>query len=253
MEDSPMQLKVGKMTNKELAEWFGIKPNSFTQHKKKKLEELKEFCFFEEVYGGVEITAIISDTYIKNSQKIREVYQQGFEELRQPIDTVSHINNQIYEKYSDQLATLSSPESGYRYAIEVRNAHYGVPFKGNGSKGHCYYLWCKMEEHNGEQFYIQFNEEEEKIKQDLLKKHFGTNVEKDLLIAEMVAMGEISKEDAYDVMMEYRNLNAQGFMGFLKSLEMAIGSKVVKATKFEEVLYFDEKDKPAAIEGPKQN
>ena len=248
-----MQLKVGKMTNKELAEWFGIKPNSFTQHKKKKLEELKEFCFFEEVYGGVEITAIISDTYIKNSQKIREVYQQGFEELRQPIDTVSHINNQIYEKYSDQLATLSSPESGYRYAIEVRNAHYGVPFKGNGSKGHCYYLWCKMEEHNGEQFYIQFNEEEEKIKQDLLKKHFGTNVEKDLLIAEMVAMGEISKEDAYDVMMEYRNLNAQGFMGFLKSLEMAIGSKVVKATKFEEVLYFDEKDKPAAIEGPKQN
>ena len=25
-------------------------------------------------------------------------YQQGFEELKQPIDTVSHINNQIYEK-----------------------------------------------------------------------------------------------------------------------------------------------------------
>ena len=65
-------------------------------------------------------------------------------------------------------------------------------------------------------------------------------------------MGEISKEDAYDIMMEYRNLNAQGFMGFLKALEKEIGSKVVKATKFEEVLYFDEKDKPAAIAGPTQ-
>ena len=103
-----MELHLGKMTNKELAEWFGIKTNSFTQHKKKKLEELKDFCFFEEVYGGVEITAIINPVYIKNNQKIREVYQKGFEELRKPLDTVSHINNQIYEKYNEQLPTLSS-------------------------------------------------------------------------------------------------------------------------------------------------
>lgn len=242
-----MELKLGKMTAKELAEWFGISYGTFRNSKKKKLEELKEFCFFEEVYGGVEITAIISPTYIKNSQKIREVYQQGFEELRKPLDTVSHINNQIYEKYNEQLPTLSSAESGYRYAIEVRNANYGIPFKGNGSKGFCYYMWCKMEEKDGEQFFVQFTEEEEKIKQDLLKKHFGTNEEKDLLIAEMVLNGEISKEDAYDIMMEYRNLNGKGFMSFLRALEKEIGSKVVKATKFEEVLYFDEKDKPQLL------
>lgn len=247
-----MELHLGRMSNKDLAEWFGIKPNSFTQHKRKKLEELKNFCFFEEVYGGVNIVAIINPTYIKNSQQIREVYEQGFEELKQPIDTVSHINNQIYEKYYDKLPTLSSAASGYRYAIEVRNANYGVPFKGNGSKGCCYYLWCKMEEKDGKQFYIQFTEEEDRIKQDLLKKHFGTNEEKDLLIAEMVSNGEISKEDAYDIMMEYRNLNGKGFMGFLKELEKQIGAKVVKATKFEEILYFDEKDKPAAITGSTQ-
>ena len=242
-----MELHLGRMSNKDLAEWFGIKSNSFTQHKRKKLEELKNFCFFEEVYGGVNITAIINPIYIKNSQQIREVYEQGFEELKQPIDTVSHINEQIYEKYYDKLPTLSSAASGYRYAIEVRNANYGVPFKGKGSKGCCYYLWCKMEEKDGKQFYIQFTEEEDKIKQDLLKKHFGTNEEKDLLIAEMVSNGEISKEDAYDIMMEYRNLNGKGFMSFLKELEKQIGAKVVKATKFEEVLYFDEKDKPAMI------
>ena len=230
-----MELKLGKMTTKELAQWFGISYGSFRTLKAKKLEELENYACFEEVYGGVEITAIIKSVYNKKDNQIRQIYQQGFEEFKQPIDTVSHINNQIFDKYCDQLTTLSSPESGYRYAIEVRNAHYGVPFKGNGTKG-----------------YVQFNEEEEKIKQELLKKYFGTNVEKDLLIAEMVTMGEISKEDAYDIMMEYRNLNAQGFMGFLKALEKEIGSKVVKATKFEEVLYFDEKDKPAAIAGPTQ-
>ena len=252
MEDIPMELKLGKMTTKELAEWFGMSYGRFRNVKKQKLEELENFCFFEEVYGGIEVTGIINPVYSKELNKIRQIYQQGFEELKQPIDTVSHINNQIFDKYCDQLPTLSSPESGYRYAIEVRNAHYGVPFKGNGSKGCCYYLWCKMEEKDGKQFYVQFNEEEEKIKQALLKKHFGTNEEKDLLIAEMVHNKEISKEDAYDIIMEYRNLNAQGFMGFLKALEKEIGSKVVKATKFEEVLYFDEKDKPAAIAGSTQ-
>jgi hypothetical protein len=52
--------------------------------------------------------------------------------------------------------------------------------------------------------------------------------------------------------MEYRNLNGKGFMSFLKELEKQIGAKVVKATKFEEALYFDEKDKPAAIAGSAQ-
>ena len=247
-----MELKLGKMATKELAQWFGISYGSFRTLKAKKLEELKNYACFEEIYGGVNITAIIKEVYNKKDNKIREIYEQGFEELKQPIDTVSHINNQIYEKYYGKLPTLSSAASGYHYAIEVRNANYGVPFKGNGSKGCCYYLWCKMEERDGKQFYIQFTEEEDKIKQDLLKKHFGTNEEKDLLIAEMVSNGEISKEDAYDIMMEYRNLNGKGFMGFLKELEKQIGAKVVKATKFEETLYFDEKDKPAAIAGSMQ-
>ena len=248
-----MELKIGKMTTKELADWFGVSYGSFRTLKSKKLEELKNYAFFEEVYGGVNITAIIKNTYNKKDNQIRQIYQQGFEELKQPIDTVSHINNQIYEKYYDQLPSLSSAESGYHYAIEVRNANYGVPFKGRGNKGHCYYLWCKLEERNGQQFYIQFTEEEEKKKRELLKKHFGTNEEKDLLVAEMVHCGEISKEDAYDIMMEYRNLNGKGFMGFLSELEKEIGSKVVKATKFEEVLYFDEKDKPAELVNIKQS
>ena len=244
-----MELKLGKMSTKELAEWFGISYGSFRTLKNKKLEELKNYADFKEVYGGVEIICIRKLTYNKKDNQIRQIYEQGFEELRQPIDTVSNINNQIYEKYHDKLPTLSSAESGYHYAIEVRNANYGIPFKSNGKRGNCYYLWCKVEQKGNELYFIQFNEEEEKIKQELLKKHFGTKVEKDLLIAEMVACGEISKEDAFDIMMEYRNLNAQGFMGFLKALEAEIGAKVVKATKFEETLYFDQKDKPKEICG----
>ena len=189
-----MELHLGKMTNKELAEWFGLKPSSMTRLKKQKLEELKNYAMFEEVYGGVEITAIIKDTYNKKDNQIREIYSKGFEELKMPIDTVSHINRQIYEKYNEQLPTLSSAESGYHYAIEVRNANYGVPFKGKGSKGFCYYMWCKMEERDGKQFFIQFTEEEERVKKELLKKFSTIQKIKDADIEELIQIKGITEE-----------------------------------------------------------
>ena len=242
-------LHLGKYTNKELAEWFGIKTETFTRYKKKKLEELKNFADFDEIYGGIYITNIKEPTYNKNSQKIRELYQKGFEELRSPIDTVSNINNKIFEKYGKELTTLSSPQSGYHYAIEVRNANYGIPFKDVGKLGRCYYLWCKVEKRsNNELYFVQLSPEEEQKKKVLLKQFFGTDEEKDILIAQMVDSGEITEAEAYRLTREYRGLNNAGFMGFLKKLEKEIGAKIVRATKFEKELYFDKEDAEAAIQ-----
>ena len=236
------------MTTKELAEWFGISYGSFRTMKTKKLEELKNYACYEEVYGGVNITAIIKDTYNKKDSQIRQIYQQGFEEVRQPIDTVSNINNQIYEKYYEQLPTLNSAQSGYHYAIEVRNQNYGVPFQNMGDLGCCYYLWCKIEDlGNGKFKYIEFSDEENKIKKELLKVHFKADEEKDILIAQMEAAGEITEAQAWRLTKAYRNFNEEGYRGFMKALEKAIGAKVVKATKFERALYFDEKDNPAML------
>lgn len=244
-----ISLHLGKYTNKELAEWFNIKTETFTRYKKKKLEELKNFADFDEIYGGIYITNIKEPIYNKNSQKIRELYKKGFEELRSPIDTVSNINNKIFEKYGKELTTLSSPQSGYHYAIEVRNANYGVPFKDVGKLGRCYYLWCKVEKRdNNELYFVQLSPEEEQKKKILLKQFFGTDEEKDILIAQMVDSGEITEAEAYRLTREYRGLNNAGFMGFLKQLEKEIGAKIVKATKFEKELYFDKTDAEAAIQ-----
>ena len=38
-----MELKLGKMTTKELAEWFGMSYGAFRNAKKKKMEELENF------------------------------------------------------------------------------------------------------------------------------------------------------------------------------------------------------------------
>ena len=242
-------LHLGKYTNKELAEWFNIKTETFSRYKKKKLKELKTFADFDEIYGGVQIKTIYTPIYNKKESKIREVYKKGFEELRNPIDTVSNINNKIFEKYGKELTTLSSPQSGYHYAIEVRNANYGIPFKDVGKLGRCYYLWCKVEKRSdNELYFVQLSPEEEEKKKILLKKFFGTDEEKDILIAQMVDSGEITEAEAYRLTREYRGLNNAGFMGFLKKLENEIGAKVVRATKFEKELYFDKEDAEAAIQ-----
>lgn len=244
-----MELHLGKMTTKEIAEWFNLSYGGFRNHKAERLEELKTFADFDEIYGGIYIKTIYTPIYNKKESKIREVYKKGFEELRSPIDTVSNINNKIFEKYGKELTTLSSPQSGYHYAIEVRNANYGVPFKEVGKLGRCYYLWCKVEKRSdNELYFVQLSPEEEEKKKILLKKFFGTDEEKDILIAQMVDSGEITEAEAYRLTREYRGLNNAGFMGFLKKLENEIGAKVVRATKFEKELYFDKEDAEAAIQ-----
>ena len=66
-----MELHLGKMTNKELASWFNNSSDYFNRTKKKKLEELKTFADFDEIYGGVYIKTIYTPIYNKKESKIR--------------------------------------------------------------------------------------------------------------------------------------------------------------------------------------
>lgn len=48
------ELTVGEISNKELADWFGIKEATFKNAKAKKLQELKYFAdFYEEKREGI--------------------------------------------------------------------------------------------------------------------------------------------------------------------------------------------------------
>ena len=74
-----MKLKIGLMNNKELAEWFGIKESTFKSNKKKKLEELKKYCQFEETKGKVYIFEIYQEEYQKHYSELVERYDKAKE------------------------------------------------------------------------------------------------------------------------------------------------------------------------------
>ena len=63
-----------------------------------------------------------------------------------------------------------------------------------------------------------------------MKKYFGTDIEQDILIREMVENGELTKEEAYDLSCEIRNLNKNGYMSFKAELETLFNCRITKGT-----------------------
>ena len=100
-----MELKLGIMTNAELAEWFGVKPKTFVNSKAKKLEELKAYAEFKESKGKVEIIKIFSPVYVPKKSRNYEIVVEGFEKNLNPrgLDTIKRLTEQIAEDYQEEL------------------------------------------------------------------------------------------------------------------------------------------------------
>lgn len=69
-----LQLTLGKMSSKQLAQWFGIAQKTYSNNIKKYLKKLKSYAGFTEVYGGVVINEIFCAEYSKSSDKDSKVF-----------------------------------------------------------------------------------------------------------------------------------------------------------------------------------
>ncbi len=227
-------LHLGIMKNKELAEWFGIAVKTLSNQKQKRLQELKEYCDFKEVYGGVNILKIYDEKnsyYVKEKSKNYKIVDLAFDEEWAPdgLDTCSNVAIKIANKHNNELTIKNT--TLYNYTIQVRNEKYGKPFT-IGDLGKCEYLWCKIERSaDGTAILTEFTDEQKKIKDKIMTQFFGGDTEKEILVAQMVQEGEISKAEAYDLICELKNLNQAGFLAFKFALEEALGCEIVRGTK----------------------
>lgn len=234
-----MELSLGLWTNEMLSKWFGIKEKTFRNTKEKKLKELEEYCNFERQNGKINIIEIYKPVYVKkkskNYREIRNNVDKYWSE--NGLDSCKHVSNKIMEELKLPMAFTTA----YNYTREARNELYGKPFQESGILGNCVYLWCKRNLETGELSF--FTEEEEKIKAELKIKYFGDVSEKQLFVKEMVALGEIKKEDAWQLLEELTNMDDRGFMNFLVELQERIGCQVVRGTLVNRnaIKYFEAK------------
>ena len=222
------KLQEGIFNNKDLAEWFGCSSSYFSQVKDKKLEQLKAYADFELIGNKqkkIKINRVYEDQYHKKGsyayQTIRDKFDQTWSD--NGLDSCKRVCYQIME--TTDLGVVQ--RTAYNYTLKTRNDLFGKPFQEGGKLGSCKYLWCKQDEDGKLRF---LTKEEEQIKSKMIKKYFGDAEQKQIIVQGMIEAGEITKEEAWDILTQMTNMKGNNFLLFLKQLQRTIGCRVIRGT-----------------------
>lgn len=234
-------LKLGEMTNEELAEWFGIKVPSFKNSKNKKLEILKDFCdFVITKRGTVVIKTIYIPVYLKKKDRAYPIAYDNFNKYHKSIDTSRNIANRII--MGENVEGISE-ESFYCYVLTAKKQRYGKCGDLDPAEdGWSYYAIVKQvgEDEYGMPLYEPLTEEEKEIKDRIIQETYGSKAQIQA-IAQVVSQlenKEITEECAGSKCIEIlQKKNLASFGAMLDRIAKEIGAKrVVRATIFQKKL-----------------
>jgi len=216
--------------NKQLAEWFGINPSTLSRNRQEYLEILKDFVSYEEVGKRIKVLEVYIPEYDKH-------WNSNYGKVRNKVPEVWNANGldssaRVSQEIQHQLMLPLTEGTVYQYTLRSRNELYGRPFGQPGELGRCTYIWCKKVGDGRTAQIIPLTPEEEEIKQKLIQKYFGNVSEKQIIVKAMVESGEITKEEAWDVLEELTNMKGRGnFMTFMSELQAKLNCKVIRGTQ----------------------
>lgn len=118
-----MQLKLGKMSSKDVATWLGISYSTYRKNPDKYLGRLDGYAIFEKVYGGIEIKEIFIESYDKNLNKKTDLL--FLKEVATAQDNLSTLAG-ITRKYVNDDLFANLKESSIKYQFQKsRNKLFG--------------------------------------------------------------------------------------------------------------------------------
>lgn len=229
-----IQLKENTLyTNKELAEWFGMKANSFANQKEKKLEQLKAFADYE-LQGNkqkkVFIKKVYEPTYNKKGSESYQIIKANLEKYwsqnGKGLDTCKRVAGEMYRDNLVNSITIGTTEN---YANRSKREKYGINYVSEGTIGRSIYSWGKYIQDGDDVRLVPLTQEEIEIKNKLVKKYFGNTTDKHVFVQGMVENGQITKEQAWEVLEELTNMKEK-FKAFKADFEVAINSPVGRGT-----------------------
>ena len=115
-------------SSKELAEWFGISPKTFSNKRKKYLNNLKYFADFEDLGGqkGILIKQVLNPIYSKKGSRAYQIIKDNFHKAwhSSGYDTAARVGSQIW-KENEELQQLISEATAKQYVLKARTEFYG--------------------------------------------------------------------------------------------------------------------------------
>ena len=234
------ELKLGIIKSKELADWFQISASTYYNQKSKKLKELEQYCKFEDLgKKGVNILEIYNAYYqTKARQKVKQIFDELFKEGElvewgqddNSIDTATHFANKILKKYGDcgvkfnTLVTYVRQEKKARYGKNSTRKNVQIP----GTEGSAKYVFCKLLTDGS---YVDFTEEEKKIKRELYKQLNVDDNEEELEDFQAIRESYQKQEISENEYIEYCNAYRQDkWYAYVAAIEERLNCKCVFAT-----------------------
>lgn len=97
-------LKLGFMSNGELAEWFNVKENTIAKKKTDYMKKLEDYCVFEKCRGGVCIKEIL-DAGVFINNKNYKIVKDNFDKTwaESGLDTCRRVGDALYVKFEDEF------------------------------------------------------------------------------------------------------------------------------------------------------
>lgn len=223
-----MELKLGKMTSQEIANWFNVSYNSYRRDKKRYLNILQDYCQYEEVYGGIIIKEIFIKIYDKKlSKKVDKLFLKEIITANDQLSTISG----IARKYKNEFENLN--DSAIRKQLtKSRNKLFGETVKQSGIMGSRDYVWAiKVSDLNQYRF---LTEEENKIFDALILMVYGnTDTEKIkglMLLDKAFKETDMTKEE-YLAIKEDKGYNF--FESIISNFNAITGNQIVNVNKYE--------------------
>lgn len=229
-----MQLHEGKMTTKELAEWFGVGVRSYTNKASTYyLPKLEMFAKFEKVYGGVIIHEIYYDTYDKSIGLDDEYFNKEIQRSSQENGGLASISGIALKAKKDEerYKDLSFSQVKRRMSAAGQRQYGKFGHLEGGISGKRTREWAvKLGEYNE---YRPLTAEEKEYFIKLTESHYSNAGEQILLkqkFENQLQNREITVEE-YFTLIENNKLDF--FSAIIQNFLLKFGLQIVLATEYE--------------------
>ena len=242
-----MELKLGKMTMRELSEWFGLKPDSISKSaphaRENKFKQLELYADYHWEGKKLIIDKIKQPTYNKAFDLVEKEFPKRWgmvkdktnhyneSQFKKRIDTCTRVGKDIYYNVPE-ISSQISESTAITYTCKTKIKKYGHNhLDDHGTDGYCEYVWMNKDGTD------ELPEEQQKIleqcKVDAYKDYTSLIVD----IDDDYHKGLISKEERDKYVGEIdTNTNYNIFIGLVID---KLGFLPDKRTRLIDCKYFD--------------
>ena len=233
-----MELRLGKMSSREIAQWFGISYNYYKGHIGKFLDLLIPYCDFEAVYGGIIISNIYCSVYDKTLfTKDKELVLEEITSCIQTQDGLATVSG-MARKFTAQEHYDNENTARRRLSLAA-NQLFGETkgLTSHGEAGVREYMWAiKVDDCN---HYRMLTEKENEIFNNIISSVYCSEpekVKKACLLEQQLKQKKINVDEYFE-QKDILGLNL--FTDCIFKFRELTGEIIIRCTKHELMESYD--------------